>query len=84
MQVKGRIIARDDCAGLFLPVGEGIKSGIYDLIEIDGDFILKRKGDAALRKESFNAYDVSTLLLLKPSSIMTKEELKEWRDSDER
>jgi hypothetical protein len=79
MKHLGRIIARKEVAGIFIPMSNKTMSGIYDVIEIDGEFILKPLGKSCLQEEHearFNALDADGLMNERPYSMMTTKELK--------
>lgn len=82
MKLLGRIIARNDAAGLYIPYGQkpesrgGLEEGIYEVQEIFGELRLKRVGDFHGNSKRANALNLSELFDERVSFGMTTDELK--------
>lgn len=78
MKSLGRIIARKDTCGLYIPYGENrLPEGIYEIQDIMGELQLRRVGDFHGDSKRADALDVGGLFDERISFGMTTEELKE-------
>lgn len=76
MQVIGRLVARGDVAGLYLPLGRGTQlDGIYNIVEIMGELQIQRVGDPGMSRGRFTGLNISDLMVERPYSVMTSEEI---------
>lgn len=75
----GRIVSRGKIAGLFIPFGEGLPNGIYQIRDIMGELSIVRVGDAAMPEGRFTGVDLDGLFLERPNCCMTQEELAQVR-----
>lgn len=74
MKVVGRLLVRNKIAGIFLPIGEGMPPGLYEVIEVMGDIIIRRVGEPALAQETLNGLDLDGLMDRRAESFMTTTE----------
>lgn len=75
-KLVGRLVARDNVAGIFIPIGDGPKlDGLYDIYEIMGELCVKRVGTPAMKREQFIGLDLDGLMNIRPLSVMTQDEL---------
>lgn len=76
MRVIGRIVARGEVAGLFLPMGKSDRlDGIYNVVEIMGELQIQRVGEPHMPRGRFTGLNTEELLSGRPSSVMTTKEL---------
>lgn len=76
MRVIGRIVARGEVAGLFLPMGEQDRlDGIYNVVEIMGELQIQRVGAPHMPRGQFTGIDLEGLMVMRPLSVMTTKEL---------
>lgn len=82
--IVGRIVHRGDkLCGVFIPFGEDLGPGIYDVVMSamdDGHYYLRYIGQPALEELRLKALDIQGVFDEKPSSIMTQEEIKQIND----
>ena len=77
MKIIGRIVARGQVAGLFMPFKSSELDGIYNVVEIMGELQIQRVGEPALPEKKFKGLDLEGLFNQRPNSCMTQNELDE-------
>lgn len=80
--VVGRIVVREDnVAGLFLPVGNSLKPGIYEVTNVLDEINVKYLGKQCESDGRFNALSLSELKT-ESACLMTDEEYQEYLKMD--
>ena len=78
----GRIIARKDVVGLYLPLGDKSLHGIYEIRECLGEMTIHRIGDPAMPEPRFQGLDLTGLFNASAQAGMTQAELDEAKAND--
>jgi hypothetical protein len=84
MNTVGRIVVREGCAGVFLPVGDNLPSGLYEVKELLGEYHLIHLGKSLMEINNPNGYknyDIKYLMDHK-SSRVTPEEWEKWEQME--
>jgi hypothetical protein len=76
MKPLARIVSRGKITGLFIPVGEGLPQGVYEVREILGELQIVRVGDAAMPEARFTSLGLDELFAERFSAAMTTQELQ--------
>lgn len=75
MKPVGRFLVRGaKVAGIFCPVGDTLKPGIYEITEVLGELIVTNIGQPAMPKARVNGLDLSGLHAERDLALMTSEE----------
>lgn len=83
MNVLGRIVARGDVVGLFMPMGDKSLDDIYQIEENMGELTIRRIGDPDMHRNRYTGLGLDKLYA-RPQSCMTHEELVETGEYDGR
>lgn len=79
MSKLGRILVRaDGLAGVFIPYGEGLKPGLYDIVDILEVMTIERVGKPAMIEKRLQSLSPDELLDEREKVFLTK---KEYRDA---
>jgi hypothetical protein len=74
MKLLGRIIARGEIAGLFIPLNNDL-DGIYEVHECLGELTIRKIGTPAMPRKRFTGLNLEGLHGEIDTAITTKEEL---------
>lgn len=77
MKIIGRIVARGQVAGLFMPFKSSELDGIYNVVEIMGELQIQRVGKPAIPEKRFKGLSLDVLFDQRPNCSMTQKELDE-------
>lgn len=83
MKHIGRIIARNNIIGLYIPFNSSKNlDGIYDIVEIMGELTIREVGKSFMQDQKpgfFYNSNLEDILNHRPSTAMTTKELKDCR-----
>jgi len=74
MKRIGRIIARREVAGLFIPMEDKTLHGIYEIREVMGTLTIHRIGEPALDETRLQALDLEGLFCERDAAGLTQDE----------
>jgi len=84
MNIVGRIVARGEVVGLYLPMGKSDRlDGIYNVVEVLGELQIQRVGDPAMPRGQFTGLGLEDLMVSRPASCMTEAEYDSVRQKAE-
>lgn len=77
MKHVGRLLVRKGkIAGLFIPVQEGMKEGIYNVVEIMGEIQVRFVGPSAMPEPRLNGIDILGVFNERGSTMLTPDEIE--------
>ena len=74
-KVVGRIIARGEIVGLFIPMEDHELYGIYEVRQIMDELTIAKVGLPAMTDGRFTGIGLNDLMADRPYSVMTEQEL---------
>lgn len=75
VKILGRLVARENSVGIYIPFNGNNLDGLYEVKEVEGEIVITKIGDPALSSKKFYNLDANGIFKNRPESCMTKEEL---------